>query len=61
MVAGRPHRAQPGNIPPVTLTKVPTGLAVQTEVLSAALTAEQSDQLADLLRQLLTETETPGS
>ncbi|WP_329217430.1 hypothetical protein OG352_15130 [Streptomyces sp. NBC_01485] len=45
----------------MTLTKVPTGLAVQTEVLSAALTAEQSDQLADLLRQLLTETETPGS
>ncbi|SER82733.1 DNA-binding transcriptional regulator, MarR family [Streptomyces sp. yr375] len=40
---------------------VGAGLALQTKALSAALTPEQSDQLADLLRLLLTTTETPGS
>ncbi|MEU2287999.1 MarR family transcriptional regulator [Streptomyces sp. NPDC013178] len=36
---------------------VGAGLAVQTEALTAALNAEQADQLADLLRELLLATE----
>ncbi|MGW0944113.1 MarR family winged helix-turn-helix transcriptional regulator [Streptomyces sp. NPDC002623] len=39
---------------------VGAGLAVQTEALNAALNAEQAGRLADLLRELLVVTETPG-
>ncbi|MEU5630315.1 MarR family winged helix-turn-helix transcriptional regulator [Streptomyces rishiriensis] len=40
---------------------VSAGLDVQTEALNAALNGEQADRLADLLRELLLATETPGS